>query len=144
MLEYLTVLADKLIGKWVPIRFVIFVLVGLFGMLVHLATLAFAFKVAGMTFYYAQAIATLVAMTVNFNLNNELTYRDRRLRGAELLRGHLSFYLVCSIGAIANFQIAEMLYQLHVPWPLAGLLGAVVGSVWNYGVSSTFTWRSST
>ena len=144
MLEYLTVLADKMIGRWVPIRFVVFVLVGLFGMLVHLATLALAFKVAGMTFYYAQAIATLVAMTVNFNLNNELTYRDRRLRGAELLRGHLSFYLVCSIGAIANFQIAEMLYQLRVPWPLAGLLGAVVGSVWNYGVSSTFTWRSST
>jgi dolichol-phosphate mannosyltransferase len=144
MLEYLTLLADKLIGRWVPIRFVIFVLVGLFGMLVHLATLAFAFKGAGMTFYYAQAIATLVAMTVNFNLNNELTYRDRRLRGAELLRGHLSFYLICSIGAVANFQIAEMLYQLHVPWPLAGLLGAVVSSVWNYGVSSTFTWRSST
>jgi dolichol-phosphate mannosyltransferase len=144
MLEYLTLLADKMIGRWVPIRFVIFVLVGLFGMLVHLATLAFAFRVAGMTFYYAQAIATLVAMTVNFNLNNELTYRDRRLRGAELLRGHLSFYLVCSIGAVANFQIAEMLYQLHVPWPLAGLLGAVVGSVWNYGVSSTFTWRRST
>jgi dolichol-phosphate mannosyltransferase len=144
MLEYLTLLADKMIGRWVPIRFVIFVLVGLFGMLVHLATLAVAFKVAGVTFYYAQAIATLIAMTVNFNLNNELTYRDRRLRGTELVRGHLSFYLVCSIGAVANFEIAEMLYELRVPWPLAGLLGAVVGSVWNYGVSSTFTWRSST
>jgi dolichol-phosphate mannosyltransferase len=60
------------------------------------------------------------------------------------VRGHLSFYLVCSIGAVANFEIAEMLYELRVPWPLAGLLGAVVGSVWNYGVSSTFTWRSST
>jgi dolichol-phosphate mannosyltransferase len=144
MLEYLTLLADKMIGRWVPIRFVIFVLVGLFGMLVHLAILAFAFKVAGVTFYYAQAIATLVAMTVNFNLNNKLTYRDCRLRGAELLRGQLSFYLICSIGAVANFQIAEMLYQLRVPWPLAGLLGAVVSSVWNYGVSSTFTWRRST
>jgi dolichol-phosphate mannosyltransferase len=74
-----------------PVRFVVFVLVGLFGMLVHLATLAFAFKVADVTFYYAQAIATLVAMTVNFNLNNELTYRDRRLRGAKLVRGQLSF-----------------------------------------------------
>lgn len=80
-------------------------------------------------------------MTFNFNLNNLLTYRDRRLRGRWLIYGHLSFYLVCSVGAIANFQIAEMLYEIRVPWALAGLLGAVVGAVWNYGVSSTFTWR---
>jgi dolichol-phosphate mannosyltransferase len=70
------------------------------------------------------------------------TYRDRCLRGSDLLYGHLSFYAVCSIGALANFQIAEMLFQIRVPWALAGLLGAIVGSVWNYGVSSTFTWKS--
>ena len=81
MLEYLTLLADKMIGRWVPIRFVIFALVGLFGMIIHLATLAFVFTAASVTFYYAQAIATLVAMTMNFNLNNQLTYRDQRLRG---------------------------------------------------------------
>ena len=80
-------------------------------------------------------------MTLNFNLNNIVTHRDHRLHGRGLVWGHLSFYLVCSIGAIANFQIAEMLYQLRVAWPLAGLLGAMVGSVWNYAVSSTLTWR---
>jgi dolichol-phosphate mannosyltransferase len=26
-------------------------------------------------------------------------------------------------------------------WWLAGIAGAVVGSVWNYTVSSVFTWR---
>jgi dolichol-phosphate mannosyltransferase len=141
MLEYLTLIGDKLLGEYVPIRFVIFVLVGLFGVLVHLTILAFCFRGIGLAFYSAQVVATLVAMTFNFNLNNLLTYRDRRLRGRGLIYGHLSFYLVCSIGAIANFQIAEMLYDMRAPWALAGLLGAVVGAVWNYGVSSTFTWR---
>ena len=83
-------------------------------------------------------------MTTNFNLNNVFTYRDRRLRGLELVYGHLSFYLICSIGALANFQIAQLLFELQVPWALAGLSGAVVGAVWNYAVSSSFTWHRRT
>jgi dolichol-phosphate mannosyltransferase len=121
---------------------VIFVLVGLFGVVVHLSVLGLCFRLVGLSFYAAQVIATLVAMTTNFNLNNVFTHRDRRLRGLGLVYGHLSFYLICSIGAIANFQLAQMLFDLDVPWALAGLLGAVVGAVWNYGVTSTFTWRS--
>jgi dolichol-phosphate mannosyltransferase len=82
-------------------------------------------------------------MTSNFFLNNIVTYRDRRLYGFDLLRGLFSFYVACAIGAIVNFQLAEFLYDSGVLWPLAGVLGAVVGSVWNYGVTSTFTWRKS-
>jgi dolichol-phosphate mannosyltransferase len=141
MLEYIKLLADKLLGKYVPVRFIIFVLVGLFGVFVHLAFLGLGFRGIGMPFYAAQVLATLAAMTVNFNLNNIFTYRDRRLRGFDLFYGHLSFYLACTIGALANFAIAQMLFELRVPWALAGLSGAVVGSVWNYGVSATFTWR---
>lgn len=141
VLEYLRLLAGKLIGRHLPLRFVVFVIVGSIGLLVHLGVLALCYKLLEFQFYYAQILATLTAMTLNFNLNNIVTHRDRRLRGHGLLWGHLSFYLVCSIGAVANFQIAEMLYQLRVAWPLAGLLGAMVGSVWNYAVSSTLTWR---
>jgi dolichol-phosphate mannosyltransferase len=144
VLDYVTLVGDKLLGRHVPIRFVIFVLVGLFGIVVHLAVLGLCFRLLELSFYLSQVIATLVAMTSNFNLNNVFTYRDRRLHGLDLLYGHLSFYLICSIGAIANFQIAKMLFDLDVPWALAGLLGAVVGAVWNYGVSSTFTWRHRT
>jgi dolichol-phosphate mannosyltransferase len=93
------------------------------------------YKLLSIQFYYAQVVATLTAMTLNFNLNTLVTYRDRRLRGRGLLWGHLSFYLVCGIGAVANFQIAQLLYRLRVAWPLAGLTGAMVGAVWNYAVS---------
>jgi dolichol-phosphate mannosyltransferase len=141
MLEYVTLLSDKLLGPYFPTRFVMFVLVGLFGVVVHLAVLGLAHKILLVSFYYSQVVATFTAMTVNFNLNNLLTYRDRRLRGLSLIYGHLSFYLICGIGAIANFQIAEMLFNLRVPWMIAGFLGAMISSVWNYGVSSTITWK---
>jgi dolichol-phosphate mannosyltransferase len=144
MLEYVTLLSDKLLGPYLPTRFVMFVLVGLFGVVVHLAVLGLAHKLLLISFYYSQIIATFTAMTVNFNLNNLFTYRDRRLSGVRLIYGHLSFYLICSIGAIANFQIAEMLFNLRVPWMVAGFLGAMISSVWNYGVSSTITWKGST
>jgi dolichol-phosphate mannosyltransferase len=141
MLEYVALLGDKLLGRTVPWRFVVFVLVGSFGLVVHLAVLALCLKLLGLPFYSSQVVATLVAMTSNFNLNNILTYRDRRLRGYALIYGHASFYLICSVGALANFQIAELLYQKGVHWAPAGLLGAVVGAVWNYAVSSIFTWK---
>ena len=141
MLEYVTLLSDKLLGPYLPTRFVMFVLVGLFGVVVHLTVLGLFHRMLLVDFYYAQMVATFTAMTLNFNLNNILTYRDRRLTGVYLIYGHLSFYLICSIGAIANFQIAEMLYNLRVPWMIAGFLGAMISSVWNYGVSSTITWK---
>jgi dolichol-phosphate mannosyltransferase len=141
MLEYVTLIGDKLLGRYVPVRFVIFALVGLFGILIHLFVLGLCFRSLEIQFYYSQAIATVVAMTINFNLNNIFTYRDRRVRGFSLLWGHLSFYVVCSIGAIANFQLAEMLFNLQVPWALAGAVGALLGAVWNFAVSSSLTWR---
>jgi dolichol-phosphate mannosyltransferase len=141
VLDYVVLLSDKLLGPAFPARFVVFSLVGLFGLVVHLLVLALAHKVLLVPFFAAQVIATFTAMTVNFNLNNRLTWRDRPLSGSGLIYGHLSFYAVCGIGAIANFQIAEMLYEHRVPWLLAGLVGALISSVWNYGVSSIVTWR---
>ncbi|HZA66145.1 MAG TPA: glycosyltransferase family 2 protein [Geminicoccaceae bacterium] len=141
-LEFAMLLADKTLGRLVPVRFVLFVLVGLFGLLVHLAFLAAALKAGELPFYWAQAVATWSAMTVNFYLNNKVTYRDRQLRGGAFARGLVSFYLACAIGAVINLQIAELIYEHGAIWPIAGALGAIVGSVWNYGITSTFTWRS--
>ena len=141
-LEFLTVVADKMFGHWVPIRFVAFVLVGSVGMLVHMATLALAYRGLALDFALSQGIATYVAMTLNYFVNNQFTYRDVRLRGTALFKGLLSFVAICSIGAIVSVQLAKGLFDYRVPWLLAGLIGGIVGAVWNYGVSSTLTWRT--
>jgi dolichol-phosphate mannosyltransferase len=124
-----------------PFRFVLFAAIGLVGVGVHLAALGALFRGVGIPFAAAQLGATLVAMTSNFALNNAVTYRDLHLRGRRFLRGLASFYAVCAVGAALNVAVAERVFRIPAPWALAGLAGALVGSVWNYGATSLVTWR---
>lgn len=140
MVQFGALLIDKLFGGRVPLRFLSFAMVGALGLVVHLAALR-AGGLAGLDFDNAQLGATLVAMIANFQLNNRLTYRDQRLRGAALWRGMLLFVLVCGIGAIANIGIARALYHgEHTTALSAAVTGAIIGLVWNYAMSSTLVW----
>ena len=137
--EYLMLLLDKRVGRWVPVRFVLFAAIGGSGVIVHLAALRLA--LIYLNFPVAQALGTVCAMTTNFLFNNMLTYRDQRLYGLKLINGLLSFYAVCSIGAVANVGIASAVFGEHYSWWTSGLAGSAVGVVWNYAASSVFTWR---
>ena len=139
--EYMMLIADKLIGHVVPVRFALFAFVGGIGLFIHMAVLWFALTVLGAAFDPAQASAAVVAMTSNFFINNFFTYRDRRLRGLGLLRGLVTFYAICALGTVANVGIAGYVFARNEVWWLAGLAGVAVGSVWNYAVSSVFTWK---
>ena len=141
--EFLMLLADKAIGHIVPIRFVLFALVGGIGLLVHLAVLWLCLNPMHLSFELGQAMATAVAIIGNFTLNNWLTYRDRRLAGWRFARGLVSFALICSFGAVANVGIATLMFtHQHSLWWVAGVSGAAMSAVWNYTVSSIFTWRA--
>lgn len=140
--EFAMLLADKLIGHIVPVRFALFALIGGLGVFVHMGVLATGLKLFGLSFVVAQSIAAFTAMTVNFFLNNLFTYADRRLRGWRALRGLLSFYVICSLGTAANIGIASYLFAEQQAWWVAGVAGILVGSVWNYAVSSVFTWKA--
>lgn len=139
--EFLVLIADKLVGRFIPVRFALFAAIGLLGLAVHFVVLWSTFAVLRVEFLIAQTAATVIAMTSNFFFNNLFTYRDKRLKGRGLIRGLLSFYVICSIGAVANVGIAAYLFAADRPWWIAGIAGIVVGSVWNYAASSTFTWR---
>jgi dolichol-phosphate mannosyltransferase len=139
--EYAILLADKLFGRVIPVRFVLFSVIGAIGLLLHLMMLWSVLALTSAGFVAAQTIATLSAMTSNFFFNNLFTYRDQRLRGWKLFRGLLSFYLICGLGAVANVGIAAYVFRADQAWWVAGLAGVIVGSVWNYSVSSVFTWK---
>lgn len=139
--EFAMLIADKLVGRYVPVRFVLFALIGGIGLFVHLAVLGYCFKIAGLSFDVSQTAAVIVAMTSNFLMNNLFTYRDRRLRGWRLVRGFLSFCAVCAVGAVANVGVASYLFSSDQKWWLAGVVGVAVGAVWNYAVSSVVTWK---
>jgi dolichol-phosphate mannosyltransferase len=139
--QYLMLIADKLIGPYVPVRFVMFIAVGGIGVLLHMSVLSALFAAGNVNFALAQGIAAVSAMTLNFFINNFLTYRDKRKKGWGMLTGLLSFYAVCSIGALANVGIAGYLFSENYAWWLSGIAGILVGAVWNYAASSRYTWK---
>jgi dolichol-phosphate mannosyltransferase len=139
--ECLFLIVNKFLGGLVPPRFAAFALVGASGLAVHLSCLAFLYRVQHFSFDVSQVLATFAAMTVNFFLNNLITYYDRRLRGGRMWVALLTFWFACSFGVLANVSSAHSLLRFHMPWYLAGLAGAAVSSVWNYAANQILTWQ---
>jgi dolichol-phosphate mannosyltransferase len=139
--EFGVLILDKLFGRLLPIRLILFALVGASGITIHLIALGLTRQVTA-SFAIAQTVAVIVAMTWNFFLNNIITYRDRWLKGWGILRGLLTFYLICAAGAVANVGVASLIFGIGKAWWIAGLAGALVGSVWNYAATSFLVWRS--
>jgi len=140
-IQFLGLVLSKLSGGLLPTSFLLFGMVGGSGVFVHLFVLWLTHENLGFNFTNAQLTATLVAMTTNFVLNNELTYADKKLRGRRFWLGLVTFYAVCSIGALANVSVATWIYQASPDLFLAGIAGAVMSVVFNYSVTRVFTWR---
>jgi len=138
--EFILLLVEKLFRRLIPRRFISFVIIGFSGVFVHLLVLWIMHRYWVSEFLPSQTIATVVAMTSNFILNNHLTYYDKSLHGIHFCRGLFSFYLACSVGAIINVALATMLYESAFPWWVAGLFGAIAGAVWNFSATAVFTW----
>lgn len=147
--EFLVGLYDKWLGRIIPTRFALFGTIGAVGVVVHMAVLSAFLAVFGgsfeqhivSAFELGQTLAALVAMTFNFVLNNSLTYADQRLSGfGSLLKGWLKFALTCSVGLLANVGVAAVLVRFGFHAYPAALAGIVIGSVWNYALSSRFVW----
>jgi dolichol-phosphate mannosyltransferase len=141
-LDFVALVIAKLTYDFVSYRFLMFCLVGLTGVAIHMTTLQIAFQTGALSFIAAQALATACAITWNFYLNNAITYSDQRLTGWRFWTGLVEFQLICGIGALSNVGIASLIYNADNKWWLAGILGALIGTVWNYVVSAVFVWRT--
>lgn len=140
-LDFGFLLLDKLVGRFIPIRFMKFTFVGFLGLLVHMASLALLHKAAGFAFIYSQAAATYVAMTSTFVMNNAFTFNDRRLEGSKFAKGLFFFYAICTVGALLNLALAGYSYGVGAHWLISGFLGACAGAVWNYAINNAYTWK---
>lgn len=130
----------KLTNDAVSARFLLFCMVGLTGIGIHLSILS-ALLITNLSFGAAQAFATIGAIAWNFVLNNLFTYRDQRLTGWHFVTGLIRFQVICAIGAISNVGIATWIYDYDETWWIAGLGGALIGTVWNFVVSAALVWR---
>jgi dolichol-phosphate mannosyltransferase len=142
-LEYIYLLLDKLIGRVIPPQFVVYTVVGSLGLAIHLLILRAFFAMLGIPFLEAQAATTVIVIAINFWLNNTFTFRDRRFRGSRIWMGLLIYYLGCSAGVLINLAVTRFTANAGASWYISGGSGLAVSTVWNYWVSSVFTWRKS-
>jgi dolichol-phosphate mannosyltransferase len=141
-LDFLGLIVHHASAGILPIRFVLFAAIGALGLVVHLGVLTALVETAALPNFGAdQLVATLAAMTSNFVLNNEITYREYRYRGWSALGGLLLFALLCSVGVLVNIDVASWLFDFQHVWWVAGFSGALISLVWNYAVSTSFVWR---
>jgi dolichol-phosphate mannosyltransferase len=147
--EFLIGLYDKWLGRIIPTRFALFGTIGGLGVVVHMAVLSSWLAAFGGTlkgqlvsdFEIGQTVAAVVAMTFNFVLNNSLTYADKRLTGfTALAKGWARFALTCSVGLLANVGAAAVLVRFGFHEYPAAITGILIGSVWNFALSSRFVW----
>ena len=139
-IEYLELLADKLVGDFVPASYVVFGFAGSIGVLAHLAAVRLLRMIPDFSLERAQFTSSAIVIGLNFLLNNRLTFRAARLKGRRLVMGLALFYIACSVGLFLNLRVLEDLSGA-VPWYLAATAGLAVGSVWNFWMSSMFVWQ---
>jgi dolichol-phosphate mannosyltransferase len=137
--EFGFLIIEKFTHGMVPARFMLFSIVGGLGLFVHLSALNIL-KVSEFKFLTAQIMATTCAMTINFFLNNSLTYRSDRLQGFDIFVGYLLFCATCSMGALANVSVASLTVAETANWQIAGIAGAIMSAVFNFGVTTKFVW----
>ena len=139
VIDYLGLLLNKLTGGLIPTRALMFGLVGASGVAVQLAAVKGSLLL-GLGFSLAQFAGSMVAMTSNYLINNEVTYRDRRKSGWPLLLGYLKFCALCSIGLAANVAVASEVHQLLPIWWPASIAGEAFGALWNYVSTAAAVW----
>jgi dolichol-phosphate mannosyltransferase len=137
VLEYLALLGSKASGDLISPRALVYAVVGATGLAVHLAVLN---GLRSLGFGEANLLAAAAAMTSNYLLNNEITYRDRRRRGVSLLWGYLKFASLCALGLAINLSVGEFAYEHLHNRDVSAVLGAVAAAAWNYGSTAVVLW----
>ncbi|MEB3173076.1 MAG: glycosyltransferase family 2 protein [Cyanobacteriota bacterium] len=141
--DFLISILHSLSLRLLPRRAISFALVGASGVVVQLLATQVLMGLAGLRFGTALPVAVVAAASSNYLINNALTFRFQRLKGAALLRGLLKFLLVASLPVLANVGLASAFYSFVARdtfW--AQLAGILVVFVWNYAASSRFVWNT--
>ena len=125
------------------LRFIKFCLVGGSGIGVNMGLLWLLTELAGLPYYISAAISIETAIISNFLLNNFFTFRDRRSPTIKSnLHRLLKFNLVSLGGLGINLGILLLLTEVFgVYYLISNLCGIAVAALWNYTLSTWWTWR---
>ena len=141
--DFLISILHNISQRILPRRAISFGLVGISGVFIQLLITIVLTNLFLIDFESALPFSVVCAATSNFLINNQLTFRNSRLRNLALLRGLLKFLLVASLPVIANVGIATAFYQyISSDTFIAQLAGIAIVYAWNYLASSLFVWNN--
>ena len=144
------------ISSVIPWRFLQFGLVGATGVFVNLVTMALILYLTEWRDWRVSALATFAAIINNYVLNNLWTFRDRARAGWAFVTGYFVFLPTCLVGFAVTVGLYTLLTRVEAVlwsqtrpaealpvWALmaAQLVAIVFGSVSNYWLSKSVTWR---
>src|SRR3989344_3642079 len=146
-IEFLEYLYDVTLGRFIPLTFLKYCIVGSLGVAVHLSVYYLirtllaeqAISLYGFSLSLVGAIET--AIIFNFLLNNVWTFANTQLQGISAFFGFLKFNLACAVGAVANYAVSAFLFSRGWAELLTVIIGAFVGIFWNYTMNRMITWR---
>ena len=120
-------------------EFIRYGVVGATGVAVDLLALALLHEVLDIPLLAANVISFSLAVTNNFLLNRQWTFRSRSHR--RMAAGGGLFLLGALIGLAINEAGVWAFDSAHVHWVPAKLAMAVVVLAWNYTFNATITFR---
>jgi dolichol-phosphate mannosyltransferase len=140
--DFLVSLLHNITYRLMPRRAISFGLVGISGVGVQLLANQFLMQWFNLAFNQALPFAVLFAASSNYLINNALTFRSRRLYGANLFLGLIKFWFVASLPVAANVGLASAYFSLVQPNViLSQLAGIAVVFIWNYAASNRLVWN---
>jgi dolichol-phosphate mannosyltransferase len=147
-IEFLEYLYDVAFGRFIPLVFVKYCIVGSLGVIVHVSAFSiFSYLFAGgaeptfRQFSFSVVGAIETAIIFNFLLNNLWTFSHVRLQGRAALIGFLKFNGACLFGALANYAVTAFLFSFGFAKLMSVVIGAFTGVIWNYTMNRLLTWK---
>ena len=122
-------------------EFIKFAVVGTSGVFVNMGVLYLLTRHVSMNIEFASPIAIETSILTNFLVNNYWTFRRRSTRVTFLGR-IFRYHLVTGLAGIVNYLILILLVRaFHMHDLLANLIGIAIGTVINFSLNSSWTWK---
>ncbi|MDH4262081.1 MAG: glycosyltransferase family 2 protein [Spirochaetia bacterium] len=142
IIDYMEALYDLSFGKYLPLRFLKYSIIGLTGLLLYQLFIWIGLNLLEISKYYSIALGIEAAILSNYFLNNFWTFRDYRHKSIYIITGLFSYHLISLAGVVINYSSTVILInQFKINIYTASIIGAVLSTLWNYRMNFQITWK---
>jgi len=158
--NYFVALYDLRFGQYISPTFILYAAVGSPGVLVNILVFQLVERLSLPHIYTGispaldpvriSAVAGIqTSILSNYILNNNLTFHERRYRGASNIKGFVLFELISFVGLVVQYSVIQLLSAngfLYLAGTLARKIvytgtGLGIATITNYYLNLNFTWQ---